>query len=346
MKKRVILGIISLILITVISVVIYYNVSLNAKGTNEEVVLTIDPGTSTLKIIDLLKEKGLIKSDLVVKAYIKMNNITNIQAGNYALNKNMNIPEIFDYLTNGKVVNDSVTITFVEGKRLKDYVKQISSKFNFTEQEINTKLKDSEFLQTVINKYDFITDEILNKDIINPLEGYLFPDTYEFDKDSTIEDIIFKMLDTMSLVIKKYSAEKNENFTIHELLTLASVVEIESAFDEDRSNVASVLYNRLSVGMTLGCDATTYYVPGLDFGDNIGPYLNDCNAYNTRGTCVKGLPVGPIASPSIISLEAAFKPVESEYYYFVSDKNRKMYFAKNLAEHNQIINQLKSQNLW
>ena len=99
--------------------------------------------------------------------------------------------------------------------------------------------------------------------------------------------------------------------------------------------------------MTLGSDVTTYYAVGKDFSKNLSMKdLNSCNGYNTRGTCVSGLPVGPICSPGLSSIAAAIEPVENEYYYFVADKNKKIYFSKTNDEHINTINRLKNSNLW
>ena len=99
--------------------------------------------------------------------------------------------------------------------------------------------------------------------------------------------------------------------------------------------------------MILGSDVTTYYAVGKDFSNDltIGD-LNSCNGYNTRGQCVKGLPLGPIASSSLDSIVAAIEPTKHEYYYFVADKNGKTYFSKTYSEHNNIVRELKSKGLW
>ena len=99
--------------------------------------------------------------------------------------------------------------------------------------------------------------------------------------------------------------------------------------------------------MNLGSDVTTYYAEQKPFTEDLLlTELNECNAYNTRGNCFQGLPVGPISNPSISSIEAALNPATSDYYYFVADSSKKVYFNKTLTEHNQTVAKLKSEGKW
>ena len=128
---------------------------------------------------------------------------------------------------------------------------------------------------------------------------------------------------------------------------MASIVELEGVNSADRVNVAGVFYNRLNSGMSLGSDVTTYYAVKKDFSTDLTvSELNSCNGYNTRGTCVKGLPVGPICNAGLSSISAAIEPEENDYYYFVADKNKKTYFSKDGVEHAETVARLKSEGLW
>ncbi len=350
MKKKVIIGVsifLVLIVASFIGLFVFYNISLSPVGNNENKVFIIESKTPSISVITNLKKEGLIKNDFTAKIYAKLNNKSSFQAGKYELNTNMSVKEIFDKLVNGNVINDNISVTFVEGKRLLDYVKVISDKFSFSEKDILNKLKDKEFLQGLINKYWFVTDDILNSKIYYPLEGYLYPDTYQFSKDATLEDVIIKLVSTLGNKLEPYKEKiENSDLSVHEIITLASIVELEAATESDRKDVAGVFYNRLKLNMTLGSDVTTYYAAQISFQDNVGPYLNQCNAYNTRGNCVPKLPIGPISSPSITSLSAAIEPNDNEYLYFVSDANKKVYFAKNDSEQNKNIKDIMSRGLW
>ena len=204
---------------------------------------------------------------------------------------------------------------------------------------------------TLIEKYWFITDEIKNKDIYYPLEGYLFPDTYAIaNKDTKPEEIFEKMLDKMESVLEPYKEEIEESkYNVHELLTLASIIETEGTNDNDRKNVASVFYNRLDAGMSLGSDVTTYYSVKEDIGkrDLYQKEIDAYNPYNTRGPNMEGkLPVGPISSVGKASIEAAIEPSKTDYLFFVADKNGKLYFTKTNTEHVQVINELQNSGMW
>jgi UPF0755 protein len=268
-----------------------------------------------------------------------------MQAGSYLLNKSLSTVEILDIINNGKVNKDSISVTFVEGKRLTYYADVISNNFNFTKEEVINRLDDKTFVKELIGKYDFLSDSILDEQIYHPLEGYLFPDTYEFNKDESLDDIIYKMLDNTKY--KLASIKKDSNYSIHEIMTLASIIELEGAGTSDRAGIAGVFINRLNKGITLGSDVTTYYAVDKDFTSDLKvSELNSCNGYNTRGECVKGLPVGPICSPGLDAINAAFNPSDNDYLFFVADKNGKVYYSKSSSEHDSIISKLKQEGLW
>lgn len=352
MKKKLLIIIISFFLFVLllgIGCIFHYKNSLNPVDLNDnsDIVVIIENGTTTNQIISKLKKSNLIKDENMMKIYIKLNG-GNAKAGRYVFKKNMGVSTIWSTIINGKVTNDTVWVTFVEGKRLSYIKKQIAASFPYTEDEIDRILEDKTYIKELINKYDILTDSILNEKIYHPLEGYLFPDTYEFMKDASIKDIIEKMISTMDAKVSKYADKiSTSKYNTHELITLASIIELEGARSDDRKGVSGVFYNRLKSGWTLGSDVTTYYAVNKDFSEDLKwSELNSCNGYNTRGNCVKGLPVGPIASVSIKSLEAAIEPTIHDYYYFVADKNGKTYFSKTQAEHNNTIKKLQSSGMW
>ena len=190
------------------------------------------------------------------------------------------------------------------------------------------------------------------------LLGIPFEDNYQdfsvgsmfWVKTNAVKQIFEKMLDRMEEILNEYKDEiENENLSVHEILTLASVIELESMHQEDRKDVASVLYNRLSKNMSLGSDVTTYYSVGINMGDRdlYKVEINAENPYNTRGPNMEGkLPVGPIASVSKSSIEAAINPNNTNYLFFVADKNGKVYFTNTNEEHEQMIQDLVDKGLW
>ena len=227
----------------------------------------------------------------------------------------------------------------------------IASKTNNSEDDVFNLLVDKEYLNSLINKYWFIEDRILNTNIYYSLEGYLYPNTYEFkNKDVEVSEIFEKMLDEMDKKLSPYKTDLLSNkYSIHELLTLASIVELEGSISDDRAGIAGVFYNRLNSGMALGSDVTTYYAARIEMSDRdlYQAELNDANYYNTRSSHLNGkLPIGPISSPSIESIKAVLYPEKHDYYYFVSDKNGKTYFSKNYQEHLATKNELINSGLW
>ena len=318
----------------------------------EEKEVQIPLGSGSSQIAKILKENNLIKSELVFKIYVKINKITNFQAGTYYLKESMDLKEITEMLQTG-IMHDpnQITITYLEGKPMWYLASTIADKTNNTEEDVYAVLANEEYIDSLIQKYWFLTDEIKNEDIYYPLEGYLFPDTYSIaNKDTTVEEIFEKMLDKMDEVLEEYKEEiEASDYTIHEILTLASIVETEGLNNTDRKNVASVFYNRLNLGMSLGSDVTTYYAIKVDMGDR-DLYQNEIDAYNpynTRGPNMEGkLPVGPISSVGKESIEAAIEPNDTDYLFFVADKNGKLYFTTTNEEHVQVINELQNSGQW
>lgn len=348
MTYKIIVVVCILLIILIATPIIWYNSSLGAVSREDiPVSVTIEIGSGSDLIASTLKESGVIQSKLAFKLYVRLNNVEGLQAGDYTLNKNMTVEEITQILKTGKVMGEQINITFVEGKNMRWIAEKIASSTNNTEQDVFDLLEDEAYIDSLINEYWFITDEIKNKDIYYPLEGYLFPDTYSFEgKDTDVKTIFKSMLDKMDSVLTEAGA-KDKN--IHDILCLASIVELEGLDNASRKTIASVFYNRLDINMSLGSDVTTYYAYKVDMGerDLTAAELYTYNPYNTRGPEMSGkLPVGPIASPSKSSIEAVVSPEETSYLYFVADKNGKVYFAKTLSEHEQIIQNLKNNNLW
>jgi len=350
MKKIIIIILAVLVLIIASSFGLYFYGLTPVSKNSENVTFNIDSGDSKKIIIDNLKKANLIKSKFASYIYIALNRDLNLQAGSYELSSNMSTEEILNKMNLGEVSKDHniYTLTFIEGKRLISYAEIIGDATNKKTEEVINIMQDKTYLNSLINKYWFLTDNILKNDIYYALEGYLFPSTYEFYKESTIKDMIEKMLDGTKDALEPYKSSILSNkYNVHEILTMASIVEQEGIYPNDRSGVAGVFYNRLNNNWTLGSDATTYYAVKKDYSVDLSTSeLNSCNGYNTRGNCVKGLPVGPICSPSITSIKAAINPTKHDYYFFVADNSKQTYFTKTNSEHEQMVSRLKSEGKW
>ena len=352
--KRIFILLILVLGLGLITLGVYFGNNLMAidKNSSDTIVVVIPSGVSTKQIGVILEENGLIRDASFFYLYARLYDINDFQASTYKLSYNMGLQEIIDVIRKGNNYNpDMITITFQEGINMRKVAEIIANKTSNTKEDVFNKLKDIEYLDKIIDEYWFLTDEIKNKDIYYSLEGYLYPDTYFLDnKDVSVEEIFKVMLDEMSKKLEIY--KKNiidSKYSVHELLTIASITESEGVTLEDRKKITSVFYNRLNTKMSLGSDVTTYYAFKVDMNerDLYASEINTYNPYNTRGPKMGGkLPVGPVSNPSINSIIASIEPNDTDYLYFVADKNRKVYFTKTYNEHLRKIQQLKNEGVW
>lgn len=328
----------------------YYVYQLSPTSNNKDnITVEIPKGSTGNSVAGILKNKGLIKDATIFKLYLKIHNVNMINYGTYELNKAMGVEKIVDIISTGDTSDTDIKILFKEGLNIRAIAKTIAQNTNNKEEEVYAVLEDEAYIDTLIDEYWFIDETIKNKDIYYPLEGYLAPNTYRFaNKNVSIKDIFKKMLDQMDKVLIPYK-DMMKKYSVHQYLTLASIVEAEGKSLDDRKNIASVFYNRLKTNDKLGSDVTTYYGLKLDnYVRNLTTKeINTYNQYNTRGPYMMGkLPIGPICSPSEDAIESVINPYSNDYYYFVADKNGKVYFTKTLTEHNNKIRELKDQKLW
>lgn len=335
-------------LIVLLTIVVYFSKLGAVSKKDIAVQFKTEQGDTLLTIAQKLKDEDLIKSKFAYKIYLKTHKKGDLKVGTYELNKNMNVKTILKTLTSDEYKEEFMTITFKEGLNIRQIAELIEENTNYSKEEVFNLLKDETYINELINKYWFLTNDIKNEKIYYPLEGYLFPNTYQFKKDATVKDIFKTLLDQMDEELSKYKTQiENSNYSIHELMTLASIVELEAGSSHERNGVAAVFYNRIKNNWTLGSDVTTYYAEQKSFKEDLTiDEINSCNAYNTRSTCIVGLPVGPISNPSTESIEGVMNPTTSDYYYFVADKNGNTYFTKTEYEHNNIIQKLQREGLW
>lgn len=352
-KALIIIGIIAVLVLILIGTLIWYFVSISSVSKNEEEIEVVIPlGSGTSKIASILKENNLIRSETAFKIYVKINNVSDFQAGTYYLKQSMSVKEITNMLKTGIMYDpNEMTLTYIEGKNIRWLAELIEQKTNNTAEDVFELLSNEEYIDSLIDKYWFLTEDIKNDNIYYPLEGYLFPDTYALqNRDVEVSEIFEKMLDRMEEILDNYREDiENSEYSIHEILTIASIVELETTHDEDRKNVASVICNRLENNMAIQSDPTTYYAFNITIGerDLYQEEIDTYNPYNTRGPNMEGkIPVGPMSSVGRSSIEAALYPNDTDYLFFVSDKNSKLYFTRTNDEHNQIINELREEGLW
>lgn len=311
--------------------------------SDEEVEIEVPLGSTSSDIATLLEEKELISNSKVFQLYLKFKNKPDFQAGEYTLSPSQTYDEIVEELQSGKVMEEPLyRITIPEGKAADQIAELLARKFDFTSDEFLDELNDDKTLKTMRENYpDLITKELNNDELLIPLEGYLYAGTYDFfEEEPSIESIINMMIERTNEVMEENMDEiKSSDLSIHEVLTLASVVERESKFDEDRSKVAQVFLNRLQEDMKLQSDITAAYANRehkvlMTYED-----IETDSPYNTY--VQKGLPPGPISSPSLDSIEAVVEPEGKDFteLYFYARPDGETLYSDSLEEHTKIKEQ-------
>ena len=309
------------------------------KNDKETIEVEIKSGTSSTNIGKLLKEKDLIKSDLYFKLYLKLHDVNDLKATTYQFNKSMSTAEIISSLQKGNSYNpNELSITIQEGLNMRQIANIISSKTNNSYDDVIAKSNDETYIRTLMDKYWFITEDVFNSNIYYKLEGYIYPDTYTLaSSDVDVEYIFNKMVAEMAKHLEPYKNYDYSSMTIHQRITLASMVEKESSVSTDRSKMASVFVNRVKNNWALGSDVTAKYAIKLDDKRalTVAEFATK-SPYNTRltdGSMNGKLPVGPISTVNKSSIDAAFNPDSTPYMYFISNiKTRETFFFEYEAD--------------
>lgn len=301
----------------------------------DQIDIEIPMGSGVTSISNILEENGIVKNAQIFKYYAKFKNESQFQAGSYTMTQSMTLDEIIESLKTGKVYREPVfAMTVPEGLTLDQMAGIVEKNTPYLAQEFMDRVTDQSFIEELMGEYpDLLTDEIFGENIRYALEGYLFPATYSyFEENPPLDDIIRDMLTaTNNLVTTLGVTASEEGFSVHEFLTFASLLEEEATAQTDRETIASVFYNRLDIDMPLQTDPTVLYALGSHKDRVLYEDLEIENAYNTYKN--KGLPPGPIAGAGRVSMEAALNPTDTEYFYFLADKEGTNHFAKTYDEH-------------
>ncbi|MCL5093881.1 MAG: endolytic transglycosylase MltG [Patescibacteria group bacterium] len=298
------------------------NLKQPASRKDEVVVFEIKSGQGVREITKSLEEKSLLKHPTTFLIYLKYAGLNSkIKAGVYSLNKNMNILQVAEALTQGKVSTSRITIP--EGWKISEIADYL---------EKNQVVSKNDFLKAANGNYlyDFLKD----KPVDASLEGYLFPDTYFLSANPSGQTIVEKMLDNFN---KKFNQElrdkaASKGYTVHEVLTIASVLEKEVRTDSDRAIVAGILYKRMANDMLLEVDSTINFITGKNDPQASEEDLLIDSPYNTYK--YKGLPPGPIGNPGLSAIQAALNPVETDYWYYLNRQDTKeTIFSRTFEEH-------------
>jgi len=304
-----------------LDLLIYADKSANADYSKK--VAVIPPGQNLSTIANYLNNTGIIKNPVKFKLLARIKNYDKkIKAGEYLLSSSMPPIKILETMASGKVRLYKITIP--EGYNLKQVASIIAKA------KLGAK---ADFLRAATDSF-FVYKQGINAETF---EGYLFPETYYFPKDITPEKIIATMVKRFRSIFtpewKKRA--KDLNLSVHQVVTLASIIEKETGVSFERPVISSVFHNRLKKKMRLESDPTVIY--GLkNFDGNITrKHLAAQSPYNTY--TIKGLPPGPIANPGSKALKAALYPADTDFLYFVSKKDRTHKFSANIKNHNKAV---------
>lgn len=288
---------IAIMLFAVIFILIIAFGLTQTKCPGSDKIVTITKGLGSDETAQVLKDNGIIKSKWGFVFYLWIKGYVNhIQAGEYLLNSKMGMSQVAKIIVNGEVNENYIKITIPEGWDIK---------------KIEARLKEN----NVIDK---------NAKISIDNEGYLFPDTYYFYKDSSLDVVIKKMRDNF---ISKAGKDVK-----YDILKMASILEREVVSDEDRAIVSGIFWKRIEIGMPLQADITIAYALGIDKWKYSYEETKIKSPYNTYTNL--GLPPTPICNPGLSAINAALNPKQTDYLYFLSAPDGTTIYSKTLEEHN------------
>ncbi|SUW09344.1 aminodeoxychorismate lyase [Brachyspira pilosicoli] len=323
--KRALIIIVSIAVIFAISIasLIVYTVSPVAKDS-QKVYFEIKQGEGAYNISKKLQEQGLIRNSrlfVVLAKHLKYDR--KLLSGYYELNKNMSMIDIMKHLNSGKQA--MVRLTIAEGKNIYEIANYLETQGFTTKEEFLKACHDKKILE----RYSIPSDSV---------EGYIFPSTYYIVKGNPAEVLVTHMIDSLFKQFPDLEERaKKIGRTVHEVLTMASIVEKEMGPNDDPKLIASVYYNRLNIDKRLEADPTTIYAMTLVKGDYIEKPnlkyddLRMVHPYNTYKNT--GLPPGPICSSSAKAIEASLSPAKTDYIFFVADGTGKHAFSVTYEEH-------------
>ncbi|MBT3293480.1 endolytic transglycosylase MltG [Candidatus Peregrinibacteria bacterium] len=298
-------------------------------GSQERHNIKIPQGTSVKGVAQILKDKGVIKSPLSFELFIRFKrSADNVQAGTFIIRSSQSVSEIAEILRTGKA--EEAIITIPEGYTVTQIDTLLSEKGFSEAGEISKCARTCDF-----SSFEFLPEVEGLAQRGGKLEGYLYPDTYYVAKEDFVAKFFLeRMLTTFrKRVLMQYeeAIEKSDR-TIHELVTMASLIEKETRSDAQRPVVSGILWKRYDDERGLGVDATVRYILNKPTDEITREDLNNGSMYNTRK--FRGLPPGPISTISIESFKASIKPEQSPYWYYLHGTDGQIHYAESNEEHN------------
>jgi len=322
---------ISLILLVAAVTSVYLFISFQGlkkpTGMNSgEIIYEVAKGSSFNKVLNDLSVQGYLNNNLIIKLFAKFTKYNvQLKAGTYNLTPSMTQLQVLEELTTGKTIDEK--ITFSEGLNVNDIGILLESRGFYTKKEFLNVARDKLFVK-----------ELLSEDLPN-FEGYLFPETYFVNENTTIKSLIKKMVENFKINYKKSLVGAKIKMSRKDHVIMASLIEKETGAEEERTLVSAVYHNRIKKGMRLQCDPTILY--GMFDKTGVFPTnirkkdILEKTRYNTYA--MSGMPYGAIANPGLSSLKAALAPRESKMLYFVSRNDGTHVFSETLEKHNTAV---------
>ena len=322
-------------------------------NSKQYVTVQIPEGANLQQIGDTLEKSELIKHGFIFSLYAKYKDYNDLKSGYYNLQKSMSTDDIIKELQKGGTPQPQevalANLTIPEGYTLDQIaqtVGQLQGDFKepLTADAFLAKVQDETFISQLVAKYPTLLESLPTKEsgVRYRLEGYLFPATYAIKESTTIESLIDEMVAAMDKNLSAhYTAIKEKNLTVNELLTIASLVEKEGLKTDDRKLIAGVFYNRLNLGMPLQSNIAILYAEGklgqnISLADDAAIDTTINSPYNVYTNL--GLMPGPVDSPSLDAIEASINQTKSDYLYFVANvQDGKVYFATTREEHDRNV---------
>ncbi|BBH19316.1 aminodeoxychorismate lyase [Paenibacillus baekrokdamisoli] len=336
----VIVTLFGLMIIFAAGIAFYIWNGLKPTSSGEVKQIELKKGMSPFQLAEELENQGIIRNAFIFKYYLRYKNEgARFQAGVYDLQPGMDKDAIIAKFNSGETLkSETIRFTIPEGYTV-EQIADTLAKAGYVDKEAFIKLADTDRTWGDAEAVRLLPKKA---ELRHRLEGYLFPETYELEKGSKPEDIIIRMLQELDHKLEKLPDNWEEAMTERKMdfpsiMTIASLIEREAVVDEERPIIAGIIYNRLEKGMPLQIDATVQYSLDKPKERLYDKDLKVDSPYNTYR--IKGLPPGPIASPSLKSIEAALFPEKTDYFYYVTKKDgsHKHLFAQTLKEHNRNI---------
>ncbi|MDA2922078.1 endolytic transglycosylase MltG [Patescibacteria group bacterium AH-259-L07] len=334
-KKGIFLGYIIFVFI-----IIFLYFSFQDSGVVEEetgkTIFSIKKGQGVKEISEKLEQQGTISNSKLFQLYAFLSNArTKFLPGEYRLPSEISFKKLVKTLTSQPSAPEA-TVTIVEGLTNSEIAKVLEENEIVTQQAFFTALDELSHDREFIASYEFLTDKVLDVPIDEArFQGYLFPDTYRFYQETTAEAVIRKMVKTFDEKLNTDIRAKIKELdkSIHEVITLTSIVEKEANLDQDRRLIADVFWDRLSINWALQSDATVNYILNTS---KLQPTFEDTRTPSPYNTYLHpGLPPGPINNPSLSAIEATVDPIENDYCCFLVTPDGVNIFSKTIEEHNQ-----------